>query len=111
PQEQAGFQSAWHLYAIQIDSARAGAERDELFKALRAEGIGSAVHFPPIHLHPYYRERFGYQMGDYPVAEAVSKRLLTLPLFQAMMEEDVEDVLTSVQKIFSYYERQNRMDR
>src|SRR5580693_1528920 len=61
---------AWHLYPIRLDLTKLSAGRGELFQALRAENIGVNVHYIPVHRHPYYRDRFGYKGGEFPVAEA-----------------------------------------
>jgi perosamine synthetase len=90
-----GVEPAWHLYPIQLD----GVDRDRAFRALRAEGIGVNVHYGPVHLHRYYRERFGFAPGACPHAEAAAARLLSLPMFHAMTDRDVEDVVTAVTKV------------
>ncbi len=84
--------NAHHLYVVQL---AAGIDRDRVFAQLRAGGIGANVHYAPVYLHSYYRER-GYTAGIAPVAEAASSRLLTLPLFPAMAASDVERVVTAL---------------
>lgn len=96
---------AWHFYAVRLDLKRLSAGRDEIFRALRAENIGVNVHYVPVHLHPYYKRRFGYCGGEFPVAEAAYEALITLPLFQAMSDQDVEDVIRAVAVVISYYRR------
>jgi perosamine synthetase len=96
---------AWHLYPIKVDSKKLGASRDEVFCALRAENIGVNVHYIPVHLHPYYRERFGYSGGEFPVAEAAYESLISLPMFHGMSDEDVNDVIEAMQKIGFHYRR------
>jgi perosamine synthetase len=76
----------------------ASLDRDRVFAALRAEGIGANVHYAPVYMHSYYRAR-GYAPGLCPVAERASKQILSLPMFPAMTENDVNrvvDVLTRV---------------
>ena len=94
---------AWHLYPIRLDLARLRAGRDQMLHALRAENIGATVHYIPVHLHPYYREQFGYVSGRYPVAEAAYERLMSLPIFHGMKEQDVEDVIAAVTKVARFY--------
>ncbi len=94
---------AWHLYPIRLDLARLTADRGQVFRALRAENIGVHVHYIPVHLHPYYRDRFGHQSGEYPVAEAAYERLISLPMFHGMNDQDVEDVIGAVRKVLSHY--------
>jgi perosamine synthetase len=73
--------------------------RAQVFRALRAENIGVNVHYIPVHLHPYYREQLGCKAGDYPVAEAAYERLIRLPMFHGMSDQDVEDVLVAVPNV------------
>jgi perosamine synthetase len=84
--------NAHHLYVVKLDSA---INRDQVFAQLRNNGIGANVHYAPVHLHSYYRER-GYKAGIAPVAEAVSRQLLTLPMFPAMTANDVERVVAAL---------------
>jgi perosamine synthetase len=94
---------AWHLYPIRLDLPKLSAGRAEIFRALRAENIGVNVHYIPVHLHPYYRDRFGYKGGEFPVAEAAYESLISLPMFHRMSEEDVEDVIRSIEKVNLHY--------
>jgi len=80
---------AYHLYVVKLAD---GIDRDRVFARLRADGIGANVHYAPVHLHSFYRQR-GYGPGIAPVAESVSGRLLTLPLFPAMTAADVHRVV------------------
>jgi perosamine synthetase len=91
--------SAWHLYTIRIDPGRLSAGRDEILRALRAENIGANVHYPPVHLHSYYRDHFGFRGGEYPIAEEASSRLISLPMFHGMTDIDVENVIEAVAKV------------
>jgi perosamine synthetase len=94
---------AWHLYPIRLDPNRLSADRGRVFQALRAENIGVNVHYIPVHQHPYYRERFGYRGGEYPVAENAYERLISLPMFHGMSDEDVNDVIGAVQKVLQAF--------
>lgn len=96
---------AWHLYPIRLNLHRLSSTRNEVFQALRAENIGVNVHYIPVHLHPYYRDRFGYKGGEYPVAEAAYERLLSLPMFHSMTDRDVDDVIAAVIKVSEYFSR------
>lgn len=75
-----------------------------MFSALRAEGIGVNVHYIPVHLHPFYRERFGTEPGTCPVAEAVYEQIISLPLFPRMSDDDVDNVVTAVRKVVRCYQ-------
>jgi perosamine synthetase len=94
---------AWHLYPIRLDLERLTADRAQIFRALRAENIGVNVHYIPVHLHPYYRERFGYKGGEFPVAEDAYTRLISLPMFHGMSDQDAEDVIEAVTKVVGSY--------
>lgn len=85
---------AYHLYVVKLAD---GIDRDRVFARLRAEGIGANVHYAPVHLHSFYRQR-GYAAGLAPVAEAASGRLLTLPMFPAMTADDVQRVADALLK-------------
>ena len=86
----------YHLYVIRLGLERLQLDRAQFIEALRAHNIGSSVHFIPVHLHPYYRETFGYKKGDLPNAENIYARILSLPLFPKMTERDVQDVIQAV---------------
>jgi UDP-4-amino-4,6-dideoxy-N-acetyl-beta-L-altrosamine transaminase len=103
PSVQVGVKPAWHLYPIQLNLEKLNADRGEVFRALRAENIGVNVHYIPVHRHPYYRGRFGYRGGEYPVAENAYERLISLPMFHGMSNRDVEDVIHAVGKIIGRY--------
>jgi UDP-4-amino-4,6-dideoxy-N-acetyl-beta-L-altrosamine transaminase len=92
---------AWHLYPVRLNLEQLRAGRAEIFAALRAENLGVQVHYIPVHLLRYYRERFGYRGGEYPVAEDAYRRLLSLPLFPAMTDQDANDVVRGMRKVLS----------
>ena len=95
---------AWHLYPIRLKLEKLSTGRAEIFRALRAENIGVNVHYIPVHIHPYYRNRFGYRGGEFPVAENAYETLISLPMFHGMADEDVEDVIRAVVKVCTYFE-------
>jgi dTDP-4-amino-4,6-dideoxygalactose transaminase len=96
PVERPGVDHAWHLYVLRLHPERCRVSRNQLIEALKAHNIGSSVHFIPIHLHPYYRNRYGYQPGDFPVAYREYQRIVSLPLFPRMSDRDVDDVIEAV---------------
>lgn len=96
---------AYHLYVVRLDLASLQTGRAEIFAALRAEGIGVNVHYIPVHLHPFYQQRFGTGRGLCPVAEAAYEEIITLPIFPKMSEEDVMDVIFAVHKVLEAYSR------
>jgi dTDP-4-amino-4,6-dideoxygalactose transaminase len=105
PIVNANVRHAWHLYVIQLDLEQLTLNRAQFIEALHAQNIGTSVHFIPVHLHPYYRETWGYKRGDLPKAERIYDRIVSLPLFPKMTERDVEDVIAAVRKIISQHRR------
>jgi len=91
---------AYHIYSVLVDGDRAA-----IFKALREEGIGCNVHYIPVHLHPFYKQRFGTGPGLCPVAETVYERLITLPVFPAMTDADVESVVAACANVLAASDR------
>jgi perosamine synthetase len=94
---------AWHLYPIRLNLSKLSANRGEIFRALRGENIGVNIHYIPVHLHPYYRDRFSYTGGEFPVAEDAYERLISLPMSHAMRDTDVEDVIWGVTKVVEHF--------
>lgn len=90
---------SWHLYTVSIDFTALGMTRSETMARLRAHGVGSQVLYIPVHLQPWYRKTFGYLPGKCPVAEAYYIRALSLPLYPAMTNEDVEHVIFVVREL------------
>jgi dTDP-4-amino-4,6-dideoxygalactose transaminase len=93
--------SAYHLYNLRVKVERLRWTRDQVMAGVQAENIGLGVHFRALHLHPYYRERFGFQRGLCPVAEAASDRLFSLPLYPGLAEADARDVVCAVAKVLT----------
>jgi dTDP-4-amino-4,6-dideoxygalactose transaminase len=104
PYVAADVQHAWHLYVIQLNLEQLRISRNEFIDQLRAANIGTSVHFIPLHLHPYYRDTFGYRPQDCPSASAVFERIISLPLYPKMTEAEVQRVIEAVRTIA----RQNR---
>src|SRR5438445_2846417 len=104
PSYQPNLQHAWHLYVIQLALERLRINRNDFIEALREKGIGTSVHFIPLHLHPYYRDKFGYKPADFPNASSAFERIVSLPIYPRMTEADVESVIGAVSKIV----KQNR---
>jgi perosamine synthetase len=100
-----GLQHAWHLYVIQLDLERLRISRREFIELLKQQRVGTSVHFIPLHLHPYYRDNFGYRPEDFPNASAAFDRIVSLPIYPKMTEVDVQDVIETVRKIIRQYRR------
>ena len=95
---RSGVHHAYHLYVVKVLQEELGVDRDMVFKALRAENIGVNVHYAPVYWHPYYSDR-GYKKKCCPVAEKSYTQILSLPIFPAMTNRDVEDVVSAIRKI------------
>lgn len=90
---------AWHLYVIQVDEKEAGISRERFIEEMKKKGIGTSVHFIPVHLHTYYKNTYGYKEGDFPVAEKAFKKLVSLPLYPRMTMQEVQKVIKAVRDI------------
>lgn len=105
PRAAEHVQHAWHLYVIQLDLDRLRIGRNEFVQMLQQEQIGCSVHFIPLHLHPYYRETWGYRPEDLPMATAVYERTVSLPLYPKMNESDVHRVIGILRDLIHLYRR------
>jgi len=88
-----------HLFTLLIDKSKAGISRDEFMLELHRRGIGTGVHFIPVHLHKYYCERFGYKKGDYPNSEYIGERTVSLPLSAKLTEPEARRIIKTVREI------------
>jgi dTDP-4-amino-4,6-dideoxygalactose transaminase len=100
-----GKQHAWHLYVIQLDLDRLSVDRREFVEELRQHNIGASVHFIPLHLHPFYRDTFGYKPQDFANAAAAYQRIVSLPIYPNMTAADVDDVIAAVRHIVERHRR------
>ena len=96
PVVKADRKSAWHLYTVKLNLDALAWSRGRIFEVLRERGLGVQVHYIPLHLQPYYRDRYGYKRGDFPNAEAYYDSALSIPLFPSMSNEDADDVISIV---------------
>ena len=96
---------ARHLYPILLNLEKLGIDRARFIEELKAENIGTTVNFVPVHMHPYYRDTFGYKNGDFPIAEDAYLRLISLPLYPKMTRQDAQDVIEAVKKVVSHYRK------
>ncbi len=93
PTELSFVRSAYHLYVIQLN----GVDREKFIESLVGENIGAQIHYIPTHLQPCMK-KYGYKAGDFPKAEAYYNRCVSLPIFPAMSDEDVQDVIDAVKR-------------
>jgi dTDP-4-amino-4,6-dideoxygalactose transaminase len=105
PGDSSGLQHAWHLYIIQLNPDRLRINRRDFIKALNSRKIGTSVHFIPLHLHPFYKQTYGYQASDFPQASTAFDRIVSLPIYPIMTESDVSCVIGAVRDLVQEYRR------
>jgi dTDP-4-amino-4,6-dideoxygalactose transaminase len=103
PADDASCQHAWHLYLLRLNLERLNISRNVFIEALKARNIGTSVHFIPLHLHPYYRENYNYTPNDFPIAFNEFQRVISLPIYSKMSDQDVADVIKAVLGVVSEY--------
>lgn len=96
---------SWHLYVIKLNLDRLTIDRGRFIEELKERGIGTSVHFIPLHIHPYYRETYGYKPEDYPVAYEAYQRIVSLPIYPKMTDGDVERVIEAVLQVCRKHRR------
>ena len=99
PPRRTGDLHAWHLYAIRLNLESVSIDRAEVISRLAEAGIVTSVHFIPLHLHPYYQRAFGYRTGDFPSAERIFERTISLPIWPGMTDDQVERVSATLLQI------------
>jgi dTDP-4-amino-4,6-dideoxygalactose transaminase len=105
PVQRPHVDNAWHLYVLRIRPQLLRIGRDRFIDELTTRNIGTSVHFIPVHLHPYYRKKYGFVPADYPVAVQNFERLLSLPLHPGLTDQDVSDVIEAVLDVVQTYRR------
>jgi perosamine synthetase len=94
---------SWHLYPIRLQTQRLSISRHEFMEELKRAGIGCSVHWRPLHLHPYYRETYRWRPEDFPAATALWERLISLPIFPGMRDNQIKDVIRTVKGLCARY--------
>jgi dTDP-4-amino-4,6-dideoxygalactose transaminase len=92
---------SWHLYVIQLELEQINISRDEFIEKMAQKGIGTSVHFIPLHLHPYWRDRYGFKPEDFPRALECYRRAVSLPIYSKMTDGDVERVVAAVRELLT----------
>jgi dTDP-4-amino-4,6-dideoxygalactose transaminase len=105
PPEDVNRVHSWHLFPVRLNLRRLKIDRNTFIEELKARGVGCSVHWRPLHLHPYYEETFGWRAEHLPVASRLWLRLISLPIFSAMREEELEYVTASVKDICARFGR------
>lgn len=101
---ESNIRHAYHLYTLLLDINNAKITRDKFIDELSKLKIGTGVHYIALHLHPYYQKVYGYKLGDYPNAEWISNRTISIPLSAKLTDDDVNDVIKAIKKIFFVYQ-------
>jgi dTDP-4-amino-4,6-dideoxygalactose transaminase len=97
PVELGGAESSWHLYVLRLQTDLLTIDRAQFIEEMKKRRIGTSVHFIPVHLHPYYRDKYGFRPDGFPVAYREYQRLVSLPLYPRLSDQDVSDVIEAVQ--------------
>jgi dTDP-4-amino-4,6-dideoxygalactose transaminase len=105
PEEPPGFESAWHLFVVRLELARLRIDRARVIEELRQRGIGTSVHFIPLHRHPYYRQSLGTDARDFPGAEELFRRCVSLPLYPGLGAAGVDRVVEALDDVLRAYRR------
>ncbi|MEO8395532.1 MAG: DegT/DnrJ/EryC1/StrS family aminotransferase [Chloroflexota bacterium] len=105
PIAREGIGHAWHLYVLRLNLDTLTIDRGQFIDELKRRNIGTSVHFIPVHLHPYYRDKYGYQPEDFPVAYGEYQRMLSLPLHSSLSEADLESVTEAVRDVCTVFAR------
>jgi dTDP-4-amino-4,6-dideoxygalactose transaminase len=108
PAQQPGRIHSWHLYVIRLRLDRLTITRNEVIEELKRQGITTSVHWMPLHLHPYYRERYCFEPYDFPVAARLYQEIVTLPLYPGMTEAEVSYVCDALKQIIAGHRRAAR---
>jgi dTDP-4-amino-4,6-dideoxygalactose transaminase len=105
PAERPEVEHAWHLYVVRLRLDRLSIDRAQFINELKERNIGTSVHFIPVHLQPYYRDKYGYKPDDFPIAYREYQRIISLPLYPRMTNGDVEDVIHAVRDVAMRFRR------
>lgn len=100
PAEEEGYYSSYHLYVIKLRK-EAGISRKELYDRLKERKIYTQVHYIPVHTFPYYKNQYGYKWGDYPAAEEHYRRVLSLPIYPGLTEDEIYRVIKAVKEVMA----------
>lgn len=100
-----GVKHSYHLYTLLLDIDKLNITRDEFLYEMAKRNIGVGVHYIALHLHPYYQQKYGYKQGDFPNADWISDRTVSIPLSAKLTDNDVQDVINTVREIITLYRR------
>lgn len=96
---------SWHLYAVKLNLDKLTIDRNEFLKQMKEKGIGTSVHFIPLHIQPYYKNKYGFKANDFPVSNSVFKQIFSMPIYPKMTKKDVDRVIDVVKNIVNQYKK------
>ena len=105
PVERKEVESSWHLYVMRMRLDRLTVDRNTFMERMKELNIGTSVHYIPVHMHPHYRNKYGYKPEDFPVAFDAFNRMISLPIHPNLRDEDVADVVEVVRSLVHDYKR------
>ena len=105
PPNPVHVEHAWHLYMLRLRLEQLTITRDAFIQALKQANIGTSVHFIPLHLHPFYRDTYQLAADDFPAALHAYQRVISLPIYPGMTDEDVEDVIAAVEQVIEAHRK------
>ena len=94
-----GFKNSWHLFVLMLEPDRLKIDRTQFIHELKTRGIGTSVHFIPLHVQPYYSKKYGYKEGDFPAAETVFSKIISLPLYPKLTVHEIERIISTVNEL------------
>jgi dTDP-4-amino-4,6-dideoxygalactose transaminase len=97
-------QHSCHLYVVKLKPEKWQISRDKLIEMINKKGIGTSVHYSPIHMHSYYQNKYGYQPDDFPLAKRLSENVITLPLFPALTDMEVNYIIETITDLWHTYQ-------
>jgi dTDP-4-amino-4,6-dideoxygalactose transaminase len=95
----ARFYNSWHLFVIMLNTRVLKIDRGQFIEALKERGVGTSVHFIPLHLQPFYANKYGYKRGDFPFAESIYDRIISLPLYPRLGEQNLRFVVDTIKEL------------
>ena len=104
PKHKSGKVHTWHLYVIRVIPEMWQINRNELIEKINEKGIGTSVHYIPVHMHSYYVKKYGYKPNDFPVSRQLSETAITLPLYPRLTDREVDYIVNTISELWDKYQ-------